>query len=547
MPRQHTTATALLLASLASLPGCVTPAVPSPATDAASADPRATSLTNSDAAPPSADAAANRSAAPATSPTSPAPPALDGLYRATLMSRFAGPVFIRFTAQAEDNGRAFKANTRPGVAWTWMSGLERTFGPLLAAFIFPSGMILHWTSSAPTSPTPTTPGTPGEGWIGLTTIGPLRARTYIAAPGAPVEIRQRDGRAFAYFTFEPLSSSSTSPAADTDYRQLVTEMRAAVADQFYDPTAADSPDFQGLLTDLDAVASDAQDDLEFIFGTIMSWRRREGLPLPVMYRPHNPILYQPPFKDPAAEVQPLSLKPAEPDLAPLVTINLLKSIEEVDRIMAEARSAAANPPTGLALDLQNTAGLDFAGLRLVAWCIDRPVDGGFYFSRAWRARLADDATRAAARAEIPRFDLRTPDDYAAARATLDRVGAVALTIHPAGDLPPPRLALLVAKRTAAVAEAAAAILMHARRQGQIPPAQLRFFGESTTRRVMLGDDYPLSQGWVTRLSRFDWSIDATPTRRQDTGENKGVAVDRALSRDSALRAARRFAAAPPEN
>jgi len=538
VPRQHLTAAALtLLAGLTGLAGCVTPAIPgqSAALDAASADPantRTSSLTTS-------DAASTNTATPAATATSPAP---DGLYRATVMSRFAGPIAVRFTAQASSDGRSFKANTRPGVAWAWMSGLERTFGPLLAAFIFPSGMILHWTSSAPTSTTP------GEGWIGITTIGPFRARTYIAAPGAPVEIRQRDGKAFAYFTFKPLASSATSPAADTDYRQLVTEMRAAVADKFYDPAAADSPDFQGLLTDLDAVAGDAQDDLEFIFGTIMSWRRREGLPLPVMYRPHDPALYQPPFKNPADEVQPLSLKPAEPDLAPLVTINLLKSVEEVDRIMSEARSAAANPPTGLALDLQNTAGLDFAGLRLVAWCIDRPVDGGFYFGRAWRDRLAGEATRAAARAEIPRFELRTPADYAQARAALDRVGAVALTIHPAdSNTRPPRLAIVVSKRTAAVAEAAAAILMHARRQGQIPAAQLRFFGEATTRRVMLGDDYPLSQGWVTRLSLFDWSIDATPTRRQDTGDNKGVAVDRALSRATAIRAARRSAAAPPEN
>lgn len=489
------------------LGGCVTPASPV-ASSAAAPEPEAL-------APAASDVATG---------------ALNGEYTATLMTRFAGPVEVRFTAESLGDGRSFKANTRPGVAWAFMGGLERTFGPLLSAFVFPRGMILHWTSTTPTAQTP------GEGWIGLTTFGPLRARTFMAAPGAPVEIRQRDGKPFAYFTITPGAAGPT-----TDYPALVEQMGATIASELYDPAAPATPEFQDLLTDIRGVAGDAQDDLEFLFGTVMSWRRREGLTLPLMFRAFDEAQFRPPYAKPENQLKPLAVEGPTAELSAAVTANLLERVDDVDAALREARSAAG--AGGLIIDLQNAAGLDLAALRVASWVIDKPIDGGVYFGRAWRERLASADSRAAALAGMPVVELRESSDYERARRMLAEQGAARLVIHPVREdaLATARVGIVISRRTSASAETLAAVLAHARAGGLLGDGRVRFFGEATTRRVMLGEDRPLSQGWVTRVARYDWSLDGAPTRREQTGPGKGVVPDESGNREASLKRARTFA------
>ncbi len=66
---------------------------------------------------------------------------LNGDYDVTLHTPWVGPVSTHFTAAPTEEG--FKANTRPGVAWSMIGGVEGFLGPAFAPFLFPSGMILN--------------------------------------------------------------------------------------------------------------------------------------------------------------------------------------------------------------------------------------------------------------------------------------------------------------------------------------------------------------------------------------------------------------------
>src|ERR1044071_4723754 len=84
---------------------------------------------------------------------------LRGVYKATVRAPFIGPVSARLSAAPSEHG--FVANSRPGVAWDMIGGLEGILGPVLAPYLFPGGVILTWRSGLPGE------GNPGEGFIGV--------------------------------------------------------------------------------------------------------------------------------------------------------------------------------------------------------------------------------------------------------------------------------------------------------------------------------------------------------------------------------------------
>src|SRR4051812_31597978 len=117
---------------------------------------------------------------------------LNGDYDLTIHTPWIGPIQTHITAAPTETG--FKANTRPGVAWSMIGGFEGFIGPLFMPFLFPSGMILTWDSTLPSAEKP------GEGTIGIGTLPAMRVRTRMTGPDRPIEAVLKDGRTVALLT-----------------------------------------------------------------------------------------------------------------------------------------------------------------------------------------------------------------------------------------------------------------------------------------------------------------------------------------------------------
>lgn len=503
-PKHPALAVALTLAAL--LAGCVTPAAPLSEADLAALAPFA---------------------APDPAPESPVPArphALNGDYEATFQSWFVGPVNVRFKAEPLDNGRSFKANTRPDVAWKHVPGLVGAVGPFLAAFIFPRGMILHWTSTTPID------AAPGDGWIGITTVGPLRAKTHMASPEGPVEIRTREDKLIGAFSIKRLDHAS--PATPRiDYVSLVDGLDRAARDRFYDPAVAQSPAMQTFIADARNAAAESEDDLEFLFGTVMAWRRQKDLPLPLIYRPAEPDAARL-LLGAAAIEQPLEFEFDTTTRVAKVTVNALIDVASIDEAMSQV---VAWDPLGVVVDMQNGPGLELAGLRLAAWFLNPPppgsageasVDAGVYFGPAWRSRLGDPA--------LPSVLLKRPSDFAEADRLLDSVGAVRLSVAPVETPYRGRVAVLASKRTISTSETAAWLMKTSLGAAQGPTQdkpRIIIIGERTGKRPMLTRETPIGQGWVSRLAEFDWR----PPGVSVEAKWEGLKADVNADRESALR------------
>ena len=129
--------------------------------------------------------------APGATTTAAVPRALDGVYDVEFHSTWFGPLRTTMTAQAiparDGTPASFKANTRPGIAWDLVGGVQQVLGPILAPYIFPQGMLLTWQS---TMPDPAS-GTVGEGRIGISKVGPFGAKTRMKEAAGPIEIVAR--------------------------------------------------------------------------------------------------------------------------------------------------------------------------------------------------------------------------------------------------------------------------------------------------------------------------------------------------------------------
>ena len=503
------------------------------------------------------------------------PVAPDGKYLATFYTPFGGPFYVNMEAESLENGAAFKANTRAGVAWKKLSGGDAAIGVLLAPFVFPGGMILHMRGTVPAvrvegavvesgrrkAGAGAVDGAKagrfvdGEGFIGVATLASLRVKVQMPAAG-PGRILVQENKPIAVFTMTP-REVGTKAQKDAEnlgpgYAALVEQIGEISQRSWFDASTrtggVKSPAFSQFLTDAKELVGDAQDDIEFLFSVAAAWRRQKDLPFPLIYRP---------LKEHAAEVLAAMDKPFRPlevkieDGIAVITAAALLDAESIDAAFAQVLKAAGTeaggekPVRGVVLDLQNCPGIELAGLQVARWLIDRPVDAGVWFGSGER-----DAAIAGKLAP-KRIVVRSGADFAVAEAELRRVGSVAITLEPMEDgrrrLVGMPLAVLHSRRTVTSAESLAEVLHLWRRevrevggQGKAMAERVRFIGEVTGKRPQLTREILLNagerptkfdSGWAVRMPVFDWrptavlaAAAAKGSENAQGGEGEGTKV-----------------------
>ncbi len=405
--------------------------------------------------------------------------ALNGEYDVEFHSTWFGPIRSRMTAQAlppADGIASFKANTRPGVAWTLVGGVASALGPVLTPYLFPQGMLLTWQSTMP-SPD----GKPGEGWIGISRIGPFGARTRMKLAEGPVEVLFTDGRMIAMMTLAKRDGTSAAPMAD--YPALTDSIRRATVSSLFDPAIASSDDLKAYFDDVAEAASVVQDDLEYTFAGGLAWRKRTKLPLPLAYRPVTEESRRL-VRTSASVVEPMRLT-VDP-LTGIATIEALAFVDVamIDEVFAKAMAAK---PQGIVLDLRSCTGFDLTALRAACWLMEGRHDAGRFVAATHRKT---DASHDA------RMDVDSASSVEAAHALVKRSRAAAFSVvGEAGAYDGP-LAVLTLERTRSSAEILAWLLRSR--------PDTRFFGSATAGRPRIDFVQPLEQGFVIRIPEFDW-------------------------------------------
>ena len=483
----------------------------------------------------------------------PRPVAPNGKYLATFYTPFGGPFYVNMEAEPLENGAAFKANTRPGVAWKKLSGGDAAIGVLLAPFLFPGGMILHMRGTVPAprvngatvggdaakpaagsaDAVNVSPFVDGEGFIGVATLSSLRVKVQMPAAG-PGRILVQEDRPIAVFTLTPRDVGAEAQKdwlnPGPGYVALVEQVRALSQRSWFDASTSTggvkSPAFGQFLTDAKELVGDAQDDIEFLFSLAAAWRRQKDLPFPLIYRP---------LKGNAAEVLSAMDKPFRPvevkieDGMAVITAAALLDAESIDAVFEQVLKAAragegvgegnggAKPVRGIVLDLQNCPGIELAGLQVARWLIDRPVDAGVWFGSGQRDAAI------AGKLSPKRVVVRAAADFAVVEEELRSSGSVAITLEPIEEsrrgLVGMPLAVLHSRRTVTSAESLAEALHLWRKElggigeGKEKAERVRFIGEVTGKRPQLTRELPLNageqptkfdSGWAVRMPVFDW-------------------------------------------
>jgi len=407
----------------------------------------------------------------------------------------------------------FKANTRPGVGWSLVGGVAGALGPVLTPFIFPQGMLLVWESTVPAG------DKPGEGWIGVSTMGPYRAKTRMKSPTGPVEISYTDGRVLAVMTFSKRGDEAPTVPLNppVDYVALTDAVRARTEAALFDPAVAKSADFKSFFAQLRSAAAKTRDDVEYTFAGGLAWQDHSDLPLSLAYRKVDGESKRL-VREVDGSVLPLSMKFDEKTRIATIEALAFSSAAEVDDILGRA---IAHNPLGIVLDLRSCIGYDMAALRVVSHLMDSETDAGFFFSTKLRAQV-----EAGTIPDVPSVVVAGASGIEAAQAKLDEAGGLKVRVAPATTVFSGPLAVLTLSRTRSSGEVLAALL-----KGR---ANTRFFGGRTAGRPRLTFERELGQGFVIRVPEFDW--------RASTGErlNRGVAPDDRCDKSQAPQLAREW-------
>lgn len=434
------------------------------------------------------------------------PEPYNGEYVATFHTRWFGPVYARLTAQRTGDG--FKANTAPGVAWSLVGGVEQVLGQVFAPFLFPSGMLLVWTSEDPEAKA----GAPAEGWIGPATIDPWRLPTTMSRPEGPVVIRYRDGRALGVMT---LARPAAQPLPRTDYSLLNQRLGDIMRASYYDPDALDAAAMKSFLTDIKAAEPAVRDDLTYLASLALAWRKHSGVAMPLPSR-RQEALSRELLSAVQNPVESLSAKVSEKSRIATIDAVVFEDAQAIDRMMEHLIS---QDPAGILLDLRNCTGLDLSALRLVSWLVREPVDAGMFVAGSKRALVkSGDADRIEAEAVA----IDGPARVASATSTLEREGSVLLSVHPADRVYAGPLVVLTSSRTRSTGELLAWLLQSTGRA--------RVVGEKTAQRPRLSREHDLGQGFVVRIDEFDW---VPPLEASGGKTDPAVVPDVAASRQRA--------------
>lgn len=447
-----------------------------------------------------------RELTPAT-PT--APP--NGEYDLTVHTLWTGPLTGRLIAQPTEQG--FKANTPPGVAWALVGGFQGAFGPLLAPFLFPSGMILTWESAMPAN------GEAGEGSIGVGSRSNLRVKTRIVEPGAPAQVIFRDGRTVAMLELRP----SHETRGRMDYPALARRIGEVMPGLVYDPAQATSPAVASYVKEIEEAAGEARDDFEFLFATAMAGRKHIKFQQPLVFPSPTPTgeRYFEGVENPPS---PWRVAHDEATGLSTLTVNAFIEAEDVDEAM---REVMAKSPRGLVLDLRTCPGVEITALRAAAWLLDEPRDVGLVFA----ARRRAEALKSGSGSEAPVLTLGDDADVEATQELvelMDEQGWAQLRVVPLSQRFEGPVVVLTGRRTTSTAEALTTALRGA--------PGITLAGEPTAGRPLVSREAQLGDGWVLRVA----SMDFTPADGQRL-QGRGVRPDsRAPSGDAGLAFARRL-------
>jgi hypothetical protein len=470
------------------------------------------------------------------------PDVLNGQFIATLHTRWTGPIRTRMTiAPIVRDGipRELKGNTRPGVAWSFVGGIDAVLGTILAPFLFPSGMILTWDSTLPTA------DEPGVGSVGIGSIASMRVATHVAPRPAsgddhargplasaarPIELRTREGEVLAMVTLEPERDAQRAGRAPEPalYARLSRGVRAALPELLWDPDAIARTSVDRYLDDLDRGAAMAQDDAEFAFVAAFSARKNLRGATPLLFpsrrtsRADSPLA--PSDDDTRAKRLSVTSRTDAGTGGPIarLRVDVFDDPAAFERDLIALRSIGVK---GAILNLRYCPGVELSALLAACSFIDRPIDAGTVLSRAGRARVdvnAPNWSDAFALVEVS-------DEPSLRRATrtLDQTGGVRLRLLPRTDLPPVvlpmALAVITSRRTANTAEALAFVLQS---------AGASVVGEPTMGRPLLGREAPLDDGWVLRVASAEWFPPSGKSLMRT-----GVRPDVSCSADNAERAA----------
>lgn len=446
---------------------------------------------------------------------------MDGYYDVTFHTNFVGPISGRFIAESTETG--LKANTRPGIAWRLVGGLEKVLGPLFAPYIFPSGMILTWESTLPNAQGP------GKGTIGPGTISRLRTATTLPSPEGPIEIRWRDdNRLIGLVSVRKVGEAGQTPPQITpsvDYAALARSVEASLPRMIYDSALGTKGEFAAFATDLQEVATTAQDDVEFLVGCALAARKS--------VRTLFPLIYPEQTEDNAKLLASRTDAPTPQritfdDAIATIRFDAFVEVEAVDLAFQEA---LAKNPRAIILDLRTCSGIELASLRAASWLFSSPVDGGTFFGQDARAK---------ALSGTPAPHTINIDSGATTPALAESLRSYphsAFQIIPAHTPFTGPVSLLTSRRTSSTAESLVSVLKTNKR--------VTHYGERTAGRPYLSTETSLGQRWMLRVAAFDYAPPSGPRFN-----NKGLVPDRSTSASAAAKAAstdlRRELGLPPE-
>lgn len=425
----------------------------------------------------------------------PAPLALplDGVYDATIHTEFAGAITFRLAAEPTEQG--FIANSRPGVAWEFVGGLEGLLGRLFVPYLFPGGVLVTWTSEEPRE------GKPGAGLLRAGAVPGAVVRTSAASIADPIEILAADGRRLGLMT---LRSTPDPGAVMDDYPALAASLESALRERWLQRSSVDEASLASFHRRVAELAKTSRDDLEFLFGIAMAARAHlrsiPGMPTRTL---------DPRFADRVRLERRFVSLGRDPAGGPAtLKIDAMLDLDELEFAFSDIVSS---PPPALIVDLRSCAGIDPRALRIVEWFIEKDAVVGL----AVGASAAGTAEADGPPIDVPVHDLGE---------SLDPKRESRLIARPREDRYAGPLAVLVSRRTIGVPEVVAWTLQQSGRAVVV--------GQATMGRAFLYERATLIDGWEAQIPTMKIVPEAqeTPVR---------VFPDVETSREGAMRAALR--------
>jgi Peptidase family S41 len=474
---------------------------------------------------------------------------LKGRYEVAVHSFLIGSMKGRLAAEPSPESTSFIANSRPGIAWSMIGGIESAVGPLVMPSLFPGGVILVWESQLPGQDDQGTV-LPGVGRFGAGKEFSVESR--LTSPQAPIGLFYQDRRV-GFVTLKKLDETpdsesdslatveSASPDVSLDesaaprYARIADAIEQALKTRIFDPSLAESSQVRAYMKKVRAAAAVAQDDIEFAFGTNLAWRNtlkvsqvgvlreldptvagllREGdgwekslLRLSYADFSGNPL-------DPTSAAW--AAMPPEQGRVAIITCTWFSSADDIDRLMMRVTAEHRQRPLdGLIIDIKSCFGGSLAALRFVEWLSDQPAEVAVMYHH--RARDHLNTRQLVGLPRVSPQDLGWSNDMGVVFSdSLDTLleaiepeGAAVLATTPVDadlrfDKP---VCVLISRRTAGPAEALAEMLRRDKR------AQL--IGGKTAGRMLVPQRVDLGEGWILQLPAYDY---ATPTGRRIEGK-----------------------------